>query len=166
MKIAVIIGTSKADGNTRQLVDAFVKQTDSNVFDLAMCNISFFDYLHENKSDDFLPLIREVISYDHIVFATPVYWYSMSAQLKVFFDRLSDLLTIEKGLGRDLKGKSISILSTGFDVNCPECFIQPFEMTANYLGLNFKGCEYVSVQSEINFDALIKAAKRAVVCVT
>lgn len=166
MKIAVIIGTSKADGNTRQLVDAFVKQTDSNIFDLAMYNISFFDYLHENKSDDFLPLLREVASCDHIVFATPVYWYSMSAQLKVFFDRLSDLLTIEKGLGRDLKGKSISILSTGFDVNCPECFIQPFELTANYLGLNFKGCEYVSVQSEINFDALIKAAKRAVVCVT
>ena len=166
MKVAVIMGTSKSDGNTRHLVDAFVKKTDSKVFDLAKCNISFFDYLHENKSDDFLPLIRELISYDHIVFATPVYWYSMSAQLKVFFDRLSDLLTIEKDLGRDLKGKSISILSTGFDLSCPECFIQPFEMTANYMGLNFKGFEYVSVQSEINSGALIKAAERAVACVT
>ena len=166
MRIAVVLGTSKSDGNTRCLADAFVEQTNAKIFDLAKLQISFFDYSHKNKLDDFLPLIHELISYDHITFATPVYWYSMSAQLKVFFDRLSDLLTIEKDLGRKLKGKSISILSTGFDVNCPECFIQPFEMTANYLGLNFKGCEYVSVQSKINFDALIKAAKRAVVCVT
>jgi multimeric flavodoxin WrbA len=166
VKVAVVLGTSKSDGNTRLLVDAFVEKTDSKVFDLEKFKISFFDYSHKNKSDDFLPLIHELISYDHIVFATPVYWYSMSAQLKVFFDRLSDLLTIEKGLGRKLKGKSISILSTGFDVNCPECFVQPFEMTANYMNLNFKGSEYVSVQSEINSDALIKAAERAVACVT
>jgi len=90
----------------------------------------------------------------------------MSAQLKIFFDRLSDLLTIEKDLGRKLKGKSISILSTGFDLNCPDCFIQPFEMTAKYMDLNFKGSEYVSVQSEIDSNAFKKAAERAVACVT
>jgi multimeric flavodoxin WrbA len=162
VEVAVVLGTSKLDGNTRLLVDAFVEKTDSKIFDLARYQISFFDYSHQNRTDNFLPLIHELISYDHIVFASPVYWYSMSAQLKIFFDRLSDLLTIEKDLGRKLKGKSISILSTGFDLNCPDCFIQPFEMTAKYMNLNFKGAEYVSVQSEIDSNAFIKAAERAV----
>jgi len=57
----------------------------------------------------------------------------MSAQLKVFFDRFSDLLTIEKALGRQLKGIGCSVIATGFDKEILTCFLQPFEMTANYL---------------------------------
>lgn len=166
MNVAVVLGTSKSDGNTRILVDAFIEKSDADVFDLSLFKISFFDYLHKNYSDDFISLIHKLITYDHIVFATPVYWYSMSAQLKVFFDRLSDLLTIEKELGRKLKGKSISILSTGYDLDCPNCFIQPFELTANYMDLAFKGCEYVSIQSEVNSMSIAKAADRAVKSVT
>ncbi|MCP4458779.1 MAG: NAD(P)H-dependent oxidoreductase [Cytophagales bacterium] len=37
--------------------------------------------------------------------ATPVYWYSMSGIMKVFLDRIYDVLTIEKELGRKLHGK-------------------------------------------------------------
>ena len=166
MNVAVILGTSKSDGNTRILVDKFIEKSGADIFDLSLLKISFFDYLHKNSSDDFLSLIHKLITYDHIVFATPVYWYSMSAQLKVFFDRLSDLLTIEKGLGRQLKGKSISVLSTGYDSDCPSCFIQPFELTANYMDLTFKGCEYVSIQSEVDSHSITKAADSAMKCVT
>mgnify|MGYP006215364645 CR=1 FL=1 len=85
MKVAVVLGTSKTDGNTRHLVNKFVEMTNATVFDLADYQLSYYDYLHENRSDDFIPLIRMLTTYDHIVFASPVYWYSMSAQLKVFF---------------------------------------------------------------------------------
>jgi|TARA_B110000908_G_C10227361_1_gene438696 multimeric flavodoxin WrbA len=166
MNVAVIIGTSKSDGNTRKLVNSFVEKSGASIFDLSLFEISFFDYSHQNKTDDFLPLIRQLISFEHIVFATPIYWYSMSAQLKVFFDRFSDLLTIEKDLGRKLKGKSISVLSTGFDLDYPECFIQPFEMTATYLQLYFTGCHYVSIQSEVDSVNIIKTAESAAACVT
>jgi multimeric flavodoxin WrbA len=166
MRVAVVLGTSKSDGNTRTLVDEFIAKSNADIFDLSLLEISFFDYLHKNNGDDFIPLIHKLVTYDHIVFATPVYWYSMSAQLKVFFDRLSDLLTIEKDLGRKLKGKSISVLSTGFDLDCPDCFIQPFALTANYMDLIFKGCEYVSIQSEVDSDSVTNAAERAVKCVT
>ncbi len=100
MNIAVILGTSKSDGNTRNLVESFVDLSGAKLFDLSEFDISFYDYEHENRNDDFLPIVHELVGFDHIVFASPVYWYSMSAQLKVFFDRLSDLITIEKGLGR------------------------------------------------------------------
>ncbi|WP_447400189.1 flavodoxin family protein [Vibrio harveyi] len=148
MKIAVILGTSKSDGNTRNLVDSFVEKSGAELFDLSNYSISFYDYEHNNRSDDFLSIIHELVDYDHFVFASPVYWYSMSAQLKVFFDRLSDLLTIEKDLGRKLKGKSVSVLSTGYNAELPDCFVQPFELTANYMELEFKGCEYLAIQTE------------------
>ena len=132
MNVAVVLGTSKSDGNTRRLVNEFVYQSGAALFDLSEREISYYDYEHKNRMDDFLPLIIELSEFDHIVFASPVYWYSMSAQLKVFFDRLSDLLTIEKQLSRRLKGKSISILSTGYNTELPECFIEPFVLTAKY----------------------------------
>ncbi|WP_341663243.1 NAD(P)H-dependent oxidoreductase [Vibrio sp.] len=152
MKIAVVLGTSKADGNTLYLVNQFVELTQAEVFDLADYKISYYDYFHENRNDDFIPLIRMLKNYDHIVFASPVYWYSMSAQLKVFFDRLSDLLTIEKSLGRKLQGKEISVLSTGHEQELPDCFIEPFELTAEYMQFVFRGFGYLPVNKENNLS--------------
>ncbi|EGR3456828.1 TPA: NAD(P)H-dependent oxidoreductase [Vibrio parahaemolyticus] len=166
MNIAVILGTSKSDGNTRKLADSFVEQSGAKLFDLSNFNVSFYDYSHENKNDDFLPIIHELLSFDHLVFASPVYWYSMSAQLKVFFDRLSDLLTIEKELGRRLKGKSISVLSTGYNSELPDCFVQPFELTAKYMQLEFKGCEYLAIQTESDLGKVTVSAAQAIENVT
>ncbi|EHH2514697.1 flavodoxin family protein [Vibrio parahaemolyticus] len=166
MNIAVILGTSKSDGNTRKLADSFVEQSGAKLFDLTNFNVSFYDYSHENKNDDFLPIIHELLSFDHLVFASPVYWYSMSAQLKVFFDRLSDLLTIEKELGRRLKGKSISVLSTGYNLELPDCFVQPFELTAKYMQLEFKGCEYLAIQTESDLGKVTVSAAQAIENVT
>ncbi|HHX8343974.1 TPA: flavodoxin family protein [Vibrio alginolyticus] len=166
MNIAVILGTSKSDGNTRKLADSFVEQSGAKLFDLSNFNVSFYDYSHENENDDFLPIIYELLSFDHLVFASPVYWYSMSAQLKVFFDRLSDLLTIEKELGRRLKGKSISVLSTGYNLELPDCFVQPFELTAKYMQLEFKGCEYLAIQTESDLGKVTVSAAQAIENVT
>ncbi|WP_417437869.1 flavodoxin family protein [Idiomarina sp.] len=162
MKIAVILGTSRSDGNTRYMAEEFVAQTNAVFFDLADYDISVFDYMHENKNDDFLSLISELIEFDHLVFASPVYWYSMSAQMKTFFDRFSDLITIEKELGRKLKDKSISVISTGFDSEFPECFIKPFELTASYMQLAYKGCGYVSIQSESDLTRVTERVAQAV----
>ncbi|ELC9718944.1 NAD(P)H-dependent oxidoreductase [Vibrio vulnificus] len=166
MNIAVILGTSKSDGNTRNLVESFVDLSGAKLFDLSEFDISFYDYEHENRNDDFLPIVHELVGFDHIVFASPVYWYSMSAQLKVFFDRLSDLLTIEKGLGRKLKGKSISVLSTGYNLKLPDCFVEPFKLTAKYMQLEFKGCEYLAVQTESDLGKVANNAAQALENVT
>ncbi|MDF4588277.1 NAD(P)H-dependent oxidoreductase [Vibrio parahaemolyticus] len=163
MNIAVILGTSKSDGNTRKLADSFVEQSGAKLFDLTNFDVSFYDYSHENKNDDFLPIIHELLSFDHLVFASPVYWYSMSAQLKVFFDRF---LTIEKELGRKLKGKSISVLSTGYNLELPDCFVQLFELTAKYMQLEFKGCEYLAIQTESDLGKVTVSAAQAIENVT
>ncbi len=162
MKIAVILGTSKSDGNTRAMVDAFVNASGATLFDLANYELSFFDYENKNSTDDFIPLVRELIGFDHLVFASPVYWYSMSAQLKVFVDRLSDLLSFEKALGRELKGKFCSVIATGYNEELPSCFVDPFEMTATYLQIKYKGYAYHCVQTESNLNQMNTTALVAV----
>jgi multimeric flavodoxin WrbA len=69
---------------------------------------------------------------------TPVYWYTMSGIMKVFFDRFSDLLRIEKDLGRKLRGKSMAVISCGADeirrffatYSGDKCFFEPFRSMA------------------------------------
>lgn len=58
----------------------------------------------------------------------------MSAQLKTFFDRFTDLLTIKKELGKKLKGMPISVIATGTDEAMPLSFTQQFESISDYLG--------------------------------
>jgi len=157
----VVLGTSKSDGNTDKLVQQFVELSGATLFDLSDYKISFYDYSHQNRTDDYILLIKKLIEFEHIVFASPVYWYCMSAQMKVFFDRLSDLLTIEKTLGRRLKGKSMSVFSTGYNSDCPECFIKPFELTAAYLQMHYKGVTYASIQNETDLNNLHDIAVKA-----
>ncbi|AUS04013.1 hypothetical protein C1A40_00280 [Tamlana carrageenivorans] len=102
--------------------------------------MGYFDYTHTNQSDDYLYLIRDLLEkYDTLVFATPVYWYAMSGIMKVFFDRLTDLLTIEKELGKKLRGKNMAIISSSYGENLGEHFWLPFQSTATYLGMNYLG---------------------------
>lgn len=79
-----------------------------------------------------------------IVFATPVYWYSMSGHMKVFFDRLTDLVTIQKKAGRQLKGKKMFVVAVGSDQALPIGFETPFQQTAAYLHMHYLGCYYSS----------------------
>ena len=142
MKTAIILGTSKTNGNTHQLAEVFSQLYPSEIYNLENFKLSSFDYEHRNKDDDFISLIQKVNTFDHWIFATPVYWYSMSSHMKIFFDRLSDLITIQKKQGSKLLGKSCSLLVTGSDKLLPSSFEQPFILTANYFVMDYKRVYY------------------------
>lgn len=161
-RIAIVLGSSKAEGNTRQFAEAVAASSGGSVFDLSDYDIAFYDYEHRNESDDFLELMHTLVDADHIVWASPVYWYSMSAQMKVFFDRLSDLTENDKPLGRRWAGKSMSVISTGYQSTCPSCFIEPFVLTARYFDLDFKGHQYLSIQTDADLAQLEVVAHKAV----
>ena len=140
MKAVIISGSARNDGNTTQLVQHLTELSNWDAIDLNDYAIGHFDYEHTNREDDFLPLMRKVIhEYDVFVFATPVYWYAMSGIMKVFFDRITDLITIEKDLGRKLRGKSMGVVTTSGGGNLGEQFWLPFQSTANYLGIHYLG---------------------------
>lgn len=145
MKHIIIYGSSgNESGTTWKAIQALQPFTKAKIINLSNANISFYDYHHHNQNDDFKSIIESVIEHDHITFATPVYWYSMSAQLKTFFDRLTDLMTIRKPLGRALNGKTTSLLATGYQPELPEGFIVPFKDTSEYFSMEYKTHLYIN----------------------
>ena len=63
----------------------------------------------------------------------------MSAIMKTFFDRLSDLLKIRKPLGRRLRGKTMWVISSSSDAAVYPSFLKAFELSAAYLGMQYGG---------------------------
>ncbi|WP_430411606.1 flavodoxin family protein [Kordia sp.] len=137
-KGVIILGSANSNGETRKIVSYISDKTNYPIIDLKQKNISEFDYEFKNRNDDFHPLIKEIVdTYDIIIFATPVYWYSMSGIMKTFFDRISDCLKIEKETGRKLRGLEMAVVSCGSDKKLKNGFHMPFIETAKYLGMNY-----------------------------
>ena len=152
----IILGSSRNDGDTAKLTKKLKENCQWDLIDLNDYNFSYFDYDHKNRDDDFLPLMRNIIAnYDTLIFATPVYWYSMSGIMKVFFDRISDLLTIEKDLGRKLRGKRMAVISASGGNDADEDFWIPFRLSAEYLGMNYVSNLH-TFPPEIDEEALLE----------
>ena len=140
MKALIITGSSRNDGDTIALTELIVSQSTWDSLDLNDYTFSYYDYQHENRTDDFIPMMKKIIeSYDTLILVTPVYWYAMSGIMKVFFDRLTDLITIEKDLGRKLRGKQMAVVSTSNGNNLGDNFWLPFKASAEYLGIKYLG---------------------------
>ena len=135
----IIFGSSRSHGDTRKAVDELMKDGPFSLVDLNDLKITPFDYEHRNKGDDYMPLMEKIITFDHIILATPVYWYAMSAQMKIFIDRLSDLLTIRKDIGQQLKGKKVSVLAS-YGNSLPIGFELAFSQTCAYMKMIYCGC--------------------------
>jgi len=139
-KKVIILGSSRSFGNTAKSIAAISEKYNIEVIDLNNYTFSYYDYESKNLDDDFLPLITSIIEkYDTLIFATPVYWYNMSGIMKVFFDRFSDLIRVEKETGRKLKGKNMSVISNSHNDRIDASFYIPFQKSADYLGMNYTG---------------------------
>lgn len=139
----IIFGSSRSSGETWKAVQAIVDgKDDIPIIDLSTLQISHFDYEQRNQGDDYLPLMERIIQHDLIVLATPVYWYSMSSQMKIFIDRLTDLLTIRKDIGQNLRGKRLFVISS-CGASMHRCFEEPFMKTCEYMGMKYEGCIWI-----------------------
>ena len=155
-KTIIVLGSSRSNGDTKQLVNYLIQQHQWDFLDLNDLNFSYYDYQHYNESDDFLPSIERILEYDTIIFATPIYWYTMSGVMKVYFDRISDLLTIRKDMGRQLRGKSMAVISCSDDDGLRQGFLMPFVESADYLGMNYLG----HVHGYVNDGIIDKEVKK------
>lgn len=154
-KTIIIQGSSKSKGNTYKTVQYLNNTEQFDYLDLKTKNIGPFDYDFKNTDDDFLDLMEDIIEkYDTLIFATPVYWYSMSGTLKIFFDRLSDLLHYRKELGRKLRGKNMAMVSNSGSNDLNGSFSMPFIESAKYLGMNYLGDVHTWIEGDkIHSDA-------------
>ena len=116
--IVIVSSTYRSGGNSECLAEACAKgakEAGNEVkilylkeIDLKFC-IGCLSCLKSGKCvlndgiNDILPVVQNA---DVLVFATPVYYYAMSGQLKTFLDRLNPLY------GRDNRFKEIYLLAT------------------------------------------------------
>jgi len=141
-----LLSSSRRAGNTGQLIDRIALELNIEVVDLAGQRMSSYDYDHLNRTDDFEPLMKRVLAHDQIIFATPIYWYAVSPAMKVFLDRISDLLETPDLLseGRRLRGKNAYVVCTSISDEPAVEFMGAFLETFNYLGMHFGGVAHVN----------------------
>lgn len=136
-----VFASARRDGNTRKFIDWIGRELDIKTIDLSLKNISAYDYEHKNLDDDFIPLMKQLLEYDKIIFATPVYWYAASAQMKIFIDRTSDFLDLDelKDIGRRLRKKTGYVVCTSISNEADKSFVSSFKNTFEYLGMKYGG---------------------------
>lgn len=145
----ILLASARKESDTLRILEKIFHAKDIPCVDLLDEKISPYNYAHAYPGDDsFYTLIEKCISFDKIIFATPVYWYSMSGLLKNFFDRLTDIVTVNKSLGRKLAGKSMAVIAVGTDAEIPPGFETPFKSTAAYFDMRFLGSIYCCTNND------------------
>lgn len=99
MKIVVLMGSPNERGSTSLLVESFKKGAESSNHEVEVINVASKN-IHPCRGcihcgyegpcvyKDDVSLIKEkLLNADMVVFATPLYYYAMSAQLKTLIDR-------------------------------------------------------------------------------
>jgi putative NADPH-quinone reductase len=160
MNPLVILGSARPDGETRRAIDLAFAPKAIDLVVLPDFAIGGYDYQHINAQDDFAAIAHRMAETDHVIFATPVYWYAMSAPLKIFFDRLTDMTENLKGLGKSLAGRRVWVIATGVESALPEGFEVPFARTADYFGMRYRGAAYLFTGDDSDARAASEIALR------
>ena len=104
-KVFVVSSTPRKGGNSDILADAFIKgvveaghiaeKVNIREINLKFCEGCFACQKHKDNlcaiDDDMKSYLSRIQNADVLVFATPVYYFDMSGQLKTFLDRLNPL---------------------------------------------------------------------------
>ncbi len=147
--VIAVFASARRNGNTGKFIDWIAGELGMEVVDISEKNITPYDYDHKNIGDDFLPVIHKLLEYEKIIFVTPVYWYSPSAQMKTFIDRTSDFLDLDelKDIGRRLRGKTAYIVCTSISADADSSFLGSLKDTFRYLGMQYGGYVHANCES-------------------
>ena len=100
MKIIVLNGSPRKNGNTEIMVQTFADTAKKNhqveILNIAPMNIRGclgckYCWAHQGEcvqKDDMQNVIEKLKDADMVVFASPIYWFDITAQLKTVIDRL------------------------------------------------------------------------------
>jgi len=139
-KSIIIFGSARSNGHTKKAVDLALLRHKHKFVDLSSLVIEPFDYEQNNHNDDFIPLMKNILEYEQIFLATPIYWYAPSTRMKIFLDRWSDVIKEpHKKIGKALRGKRVFVISSN-GVSPSKCFEEMFEQTCEYLSMRYMGC--------------------------
>ena len=120
MKITVITGSPRKNGNTFAMVDAFIRSArakghevvrfDAALMQIGGCRACMTCYKTGKAcsfDDDFNRIAPHILDADAVVYAAPVYWYTIPAQIKGVIDRVFSFVVG----GKEISGKKCGIIT-------------------------------------------------------
>lgn len=146
--ILALVGSPRKRGNTALMVDELLLNVNEEVFtnDIVFlgdksigpctdCRACTKGKLVCTVNDEMQELYQKMEAADVLVFGTPIYWYSCSAQIKLLIDRLRPFYRNEK-----LKGKkAILLLPAGSGSGDCDLTIEMFKRTFKALQIGYVG---------------------------
>ena len=132
MQITTLLGSAKKKGNTATVLgwaEEELKSLEHNVERIYLNNKSiggclgcakcreYPDEIACVQKDDAIAIMEQMISSDAVLFASPIYFWGFSAQIKALIDRGYSLVTNFHKPGHTslMSGKRIGLLITGAD---------------------------------------------------
>ena len=183
MQVTTLLGSAKKKGNTATVlgwVEEKLKSLGHDVERLYLNNKSIRGCLgcakcRENpdeiacvQKDDAIDIMGQMISSDAVLFASPIYFWGFSSQIKALIDRGYSLVTNYHKPGHTslMEGKRIGLLVTGADAyeDNAEGMFTAFDRIVDYYLARKSGELYVgecSVPAELSEGVKDKALELA-----
>lgn len=148
MSIMIIYGGTRENGNTEVLTEAAVEGLNvERIYLKDYTILPIEDRRHSvdgfrEMNDDYHSIIKQIDKHEIIIFATPIYWYSMSGLMKNFIDRWSQTLKESNGdFKKKMAAKKAYVIAVGGDE--PQVkglpMIQQFNYIFDFVGVSFEG---------------------------
>ncbi|WP_155592399.1 flavodoxin family protein [Lysinibacillus cavernae] len=149
MSIAVIYGGNRPNGNVETLTklatqgliveEIYLKDTIIQpIIDMRHAEEGFSEV-----NDDYNAIIERILPHDILIFATPIYWYSMTGMMKNFIDRWSQTLRDPNypDFKAMMSSKKSYVIAVGGDQPYMKGLpmIQQFQHIFDFMGITFEG---------------------------
>lgn len=147
MKIVVLNGSPHLDGPTSDMVSAFAEGAQDAGHEVKEFNVAHMnirgcmacEYCHTKKKgvcvqkDDMQEIYPEILAADMVVFASPIYYFTLSAQLQAAIHR-----TYAIGIPKNVK-KVALIMSSGSKFVYGPSIAQYYQSIVEYWGVENAG---------------------------
>ncbi len=179
VKIVAFLGSPRKKGNSTLLANHIMLGAESqgatvtsiylNGLDIKPCQGCYACQMKDSEGcavkDDMQAIYPQIIEADALIIASPVYWFNMSAQTKIFMDRCIALYDANPAESA-LYGKTIAIAMTYGDKDafCSGCInaLRTFQDAYKFVGADIAGMVYGSAEAPGEIAAnteLIQAAE-------
>ena len=167
----VLHGSSRANGNTKQLAEIILDGIEAEEIYLRDKKITpIHDMRHDPNGfsivdDDYYETAEKMLEHDRVLIVNPVYWYGMTGPVKLFIDRWSESMRDPQvNFKERMNNKKIDVLVVGGDNPKIKALplITQFEYTFNFVGAKLES--YIIGQANkpgdiMNDEEAIQAAK-------
>jgi multimeric flavodoxin WrbA len=169
MKVLALNGSPRKDGNTvtlqKKFLEGISQNQDNTVREIDLQGKNINPCIACNAcekrgdkycviSDDTRAIYDAFLNSDLVVFSTPVYWWGMTAQIKLFVDRLYALIW-DAGNLRFRKKKIVLILTFGGEEpnSGADLVVNTFKEISEYIGWELiKVIRYCSKDGHVSKD--------------